>query len=111
MQSFMRNPSDSFDKKMSKFDLYLRAREIDQIHQILETVLQKTKSEQKFWLDENQDVILDMLDSFMIDSVSILDGVRLDSESMQMSIKLMEKLKSTMRMMQTFQPSDSSQKN
>lgn len=107
----MHNPSNSSDKKMNKFDLYLKTREIDKIHDIIESVLEKSRSEQKYWFSENQEVIADMLDSFMLDSVSILDGVRLDPESMQLSVQLMEKLKSTMRMMQTFQPSDSNKKN
>lgn len=107
MQNFFQDDtsfSDTEDSQHTKFDLYLKVREISQIYTLLQQVLHKKKSEQKVWAKENQEMVENMMDSFMNESVLVLDGMQLDEESMQLSIDLMEKLRFTLTAVQDLLP-------
>lgn len=93
------------DSQSIKFDLFVKVREVNQVYDILQKILLKSRTEQKRWARENHIIIEDMMDSFMNDSFLVLDGMQLDEESMQLSMDLMEKLRSTMSIIQDLLPS------
>jgi hypothetical protein len=50
------------------------------------------------WVDQNEDMIADLMNSFMDDSVLAIDGLQLDEESMQLSVSLVTEMRSTLNM-------------
>jgi len=75
------------------FDLYLKNREVMQINSSLRKILYWEKSKREVWLDDNEEVIDQLLDAFMQDSTMLLDGVKLQGESLQLSVELMTNLR------------------
>jgi hypothetical protein len=84
-----------------KFDLYLKIREIKQISGFLQKILLLTRDRRSIWLKENEDMVNQLMDSFLTDSTLALDGMQLDSEAMKMSVELMASLKNVFNILQT----------
>ncbi|MGD9129628.1 MAG: hypothetical protein PVJ09_04035 [Candidatus Woesebacteria bacterium] len=76
-----------------KFDLYIKAREIKQINEYLERIMLFSKKRKQAWLGENEEMINQLLDSIMEDSMMVMDGLEVDSESMELSVELMINLR------------------
>ena len=84
-----------------KFDLYRRQKEIKEVADILQKLSSKGKSEQIEWLQENEDFVTEMAEDFVDDSLFKLDGVRLDNETVQLSVEVMTQLKETLGLFQS----------
>jgi hypothetical protein len=66
---------------------------VRQINSSLQKILLWNKSRREAWLDDNQEVIDQLMDTFIQDSTMILDGVRLQGEALQLSVDLMTNLR------------------
>jgi hypothetical protein len=81
-----------------KFDLYVKAREIQQISDSLRHILTLPQAKRQEWLEENESIVAELMDSFMDDSVLAMDGLQLDQESMELSVTLVTKMRDAMNM-------------
>lgn len=88
-------------KEEVKFDLYLKLREIKEISRYLEKILLTKEEKRMLWVNENEDLIHQLLDSFITDSTLILDGMTLDGEAMSMSVDLMSHLRQLFNVLQS----------
>jgi len=84
-----------------KFDLYRRQKEIREVANILQKLSSRGKSEQMEWLQENEDFVTEMAEDFVDDSLFKLDGVKLDNETVQLSVEVMTQLKETLGLFQS----------
>jgi hypothetical protein len=83
-----------------KFSLYVKTQEIKQIAENLERVLLMPRKERVSWVQEHQDMVQDLLDSFVNDSVLALDGLQLDSEAMKLSVDFITNLRDAINTVQ-----------
>lgn len=81
-----------------KFDLYVKSREIQQISNSLKRLMLLPAEQRQTWLDENEGMVAELMDSFMDDSVLAMDGLQLDKESMDLSVKLVTEMRNAMDM-------------
>jgi hypothetical protein len=79
-----------------KFDLYVKARELRQITKSLNDILLLPPRERQSWLDDHEPMIMDLMNSFMDDSVLAMNGLQLDQESMNLSVELVTNLRDAM---------------
>ena len=77
----------------SKFQLFVKVREIKQLAKILQEVKLKNTSERQVWLEENESIIADMVDTFTDDSLSQLQGITADQETVKLSVDLVTGLR------------------
>jgi hypothetical protein len=82
----------------AKFDLYVKAKEVRQISKSLRKIMTLPEERRREWVDQNEDMIADLMNSFMDDSVLAIDGLQLDEESMQLSVSLVTEMRSTLNM-------------
>ena len=92
--------SDSSSAQV-RFELFRRQQEIQEIFKILQQLSDRGKNEQVEWLKQNEDFVTAMADDFVDDSLFQLDGVKLDSETLQLSVEVMTQLKETLGLFQT----------
>lgn len=83
-----------------KFDLFVKSREIKQISQSLEKISLLSEEEQREWINEHETILLDLMNSFMDDSILAMDGLQLDKESMDLSVELVSQLRDAMSSIQ-----------
>lgn len=83
-----------------KFSLYVKTQEIKQIAENLERVLLMPRKERVSWVQEHQDMVQELLDSFVNDSVLALDGLQLDSEAMKLSVDFITNLRDAINTVQ-----------
>ncbi len=89
---------DYFEQKNEevKFDLFVQTRRVKQILTALTQILQhKIDSEVENWIGHNSEVIDQLLEDLLDDSLLVLDGVELDDESKSLSMELMSNIKET----------------
>lgn len=79
-----------------KFDLYVKTREMKQLEQSLKHILLLPKSERQIWLQDHEELVNDLLESFVSDSTLALDGLQLDSEAMKLSVDFVTTLRDVM---------------
>jgi|GEM_PF-2759024 len=80
----------------SKFQLFVKVREIQQLAKILQEVKLKNSSERLIWLKENEAIIATMVDTFTDDSLAQLQGLTADQETVKLSVTLMTELRQTL---------------
>lgn len=81
-----------------KFDLYVQTRRVRQISSALDEVLHHDPdSAAEDWIGDNSDIIDQLLEDLLDDSLLVLDGVELDDESKSLSVELMTNIKQTVR--------------
>lgn len=78
------------------FDLYLKNRELKQINHSLRKISQWNTGARTRWLTDNQDVLDQLVDSFMDDSALIFDGLKLQGEALNLSVELVSNLREVM---------------
>lgn len=83
-----------------KFSLYIKTQEIKQIAENLERIMLLPRQERVIWVQEHQEMVQDLLDSFMNDSVIALDGLQLDSEAMKLSVDFITNLRDAINTVQ-----------
>lgn len=84
-----------------RFDLYRREQEIRQISQILRSLAAKGKNEPRRWLRENEDLMFDLAEDFVEDSLYKLDGAEMNHETLELSVQVMADLRQTLNLFQT----------
>lgn len=83
-----------------RFDLYQRQQQISEIRTILQDISDKAQSEQAEWLRENEEFVSEMAENFVDESLYQLDGIKLDSKTLQLSVEVMTQLKETLGLFQ-----------
>lgn len=96
-----RSSTDDHSSDSIKFDLYLKVREVKQVTDLLQRVALRDQSSRRRWVKENEQMINQLLDSFMDNSVLALDGIQLDEDVMELSMELMANLRETLSLVQT----------
>lgn len=82
------------ETEKTKFHLYKKQRELFQLNKILESPSLNSK-DNKTWLRNNNDLVFDLAESFVDDSLAGMEGSPLDGETIQLSFKVMKKLRDT----------------
>ncbi len=78
------------------FDLYLKNRELKQINSFLREISLWDRQIRLSWLADNQDVLDQLVDSFMEDSSLVFHGIKLQGEALQLSVELVTSLREAM---------------
>ncbi|HEX7018274.1 MAG TPA: hypothetical protein VF209_05205 [Patescibacteria group bacterium] len=94
-------PSDTVSPDEIKFGLFVKSHEVQQIINSLKEIMLLPSAERVKWVEEYQDILTDLLDSFMEDSVLAMDGLQLDSEGMDLSVELVANIREVMNSLQT----------
>lgn len=71
-----------------KFNLFLRAREVQQIVSYLEKIMLKKKSERDLFVSENRNTIESLMKVFVQDSNLSIEGMQLDGEAAALSVQM-----------------------
>lgn len=79
-----------------KFGLFIKTREMDQLEQSLKHILLLPKAERDAWVLDHEEMMNDLIDSYMRNSALALDGLQLDSEATALSIEFVTKLRDVM---------------
>jgi len=82
----------------TKFNLFLKTRELHAIESVLHKVLTLPSEERRAWVDSNGLWLQDAFDMFVQDSNMTLAEVSLDEETMELSKELVMSLRNTMSM-------------
>ena len=85
----------------SKFDLYLKSRELRQLSEILRDVTHKPRSERLTWIRDNEPFINQMMENFADNSIDVLEGINMDFEAMRLSAELISNLRETTTMIRS----------
>ena len=81
-----------------KFELFIKVREVEELHKSLGKISFNTRKERVIWLHQYKQTLAGMLDEFAQESLQAIDGMQVDSESMQLSLHLMSRLRETLLM-------------
>jgi len=90
----------------TKFDLYVQSRKVKQIAHALDQFTRTTAVNDSKWLLADQNFISQLIDELLDDSLLVLDGVQLDSESVEMSVSLMSDIKRALSVVEQIADSD-----
>lgn len=91
---------DQQDREAFKFDMYVKIQELRQISEGLKSIEKLPSADKYAWIEENEAYIMEMMESVLYDSVGIIDGIQLDTESMKLSIELVSTMRDTMTIVQ-----------
>jgi hypothetical protein len=106
--------SDYFTSAQSsavrKFGLYLKAHELQQARQLLETVQHFAPADRQAWLSDHEELVAQVIDGVVNDAAEALDGLHLDKETMKLSMDFVINLREMVNAFQhiTYQPETSS---
>lgn len=92
--------SDTKENLETKFDLFVQSRRVKQISSALDKIMVRAQNKESLKMMQNQEFVNDLLDELLDDSLLVLDGVRLDGETMDMSMKLLSDIKRTIGVIQ-----------
>lgn len=95
------NQIPSSESDQVRFDLYRKEKEIREISEILKDLSTKTRDERRQWLQDNEDLVTELAEDFVDDSLYKLDGAQLDSETLELSVQVMTELRETLGLFQT----------
>lgn len=84
--------------QLSKFGLFVKAREIDQARDTLNHLQLLSTDQRKTWFQENGDLLNAIFNRFIDDSNALLNGVEMDDESLQLSRHIVEGLRDSMNL-------------
>lgn len=88
----------SLNSPSTKFNLFLKTRELGSLESILREVMVMPKNDRKAWVDQNGAWLQEAFDAFVQDSNLTLAEVALDEEAMELSKQLVVSLRTTMNM-------------
>src|SRR3990167_4486913 len=94
--SLLVGPQPDSETESIKFDLYVKAAEIKQIADSLENVVLLPEKKRKQWLESHEELIKDLMESFMDDSMLAMDGMYLDPEASKLSVELVSNMRNAM---------------
>jgi len=89
----------SQEKDEIKFDIYVKLRELKQIGEGFKKLSGLPEAERLSWLSEHENFLSDMMDSFLNETMGTIDGVALDSETLELSVELVSTMRDTMNIM------------
>ncbi|MCC7570597.1 hypothetical protein KO465_04575 [Candidatus Micrarchaeota archaeon] len=78
---------DELDQEV-KFDLFVQSRRVKQISIALDKIFFDYQNINTLWLKQNQEFISELLEELLEESLLVLDGVKIDGESLDLSMKL-----------------------
>ena len=84
------------DDEQVKFRLFVQARKISQLNRALRKIKTDPQDRQIGWMLNQPDLIDDMLNDLLDDSLLMLDGIELDPEAVDLSLQLMENIRQSL---------------
>lgn len=84
-----------------KFDLYRKEEEIKQLSRVLHELSVESGDDRRRWLKDNEDLMVDLAEEFVDESLNKLDGAELDGETLELSLHVMTELRKTLGLFQT----------
>lgn len=85
----------------TKFNLFLKTHEIQEIQKVLRHVMLMPVSERLAWVEENGEIIQAAFDTFIDDSNVVLDDMLVDDETLELSQELVVSLKNALAAVET----------
>jgi hypothetical protein len=79
-----------------KFQLFVKLREIKELTSLLQEVGLRSTAERQAWLLDNEPIIADMVNEFTDESLSKLQGIGTDRETVNLSVDLVTSLRQTL---------------
>ncbi len=84
----------------TKFNLFLKAREMKQVEEVLQGVMILPETERQQWVEENGEMMSAAFESFIEDSNQTLEEMNFDLESLELSKELVTALRDTTNIVQ-----------
>ncbi len=97
--SLTSNQHHATSPESMKFDLFLKAREVKQLAEVLQGLSTKSKTERLDWLRQNENLVGGLVDTFTDESLSTLEGASMDREMMKLSMEMMSNLRRALLML------------
>lgn len=82
-----------------KFQLYLKARQMNQARKVLDNVKKMESKQRQQWLKENSELLEEAFEGFINESNQVLAQVGLDDESLKLSQDIVRGIKESMSLM------------
>jgi len=79
-----------------QFELHLKIREMEQLAGFFQRKMLLPKKKRLIWVKKNDQYLQKLLDSIIGDIGLVLEGIKLDQETLQLSIECMSHLKGLM---------------
>ncbi len=79
-----------------KFSLYVQLRKIEQLNQALDKIALQSATEDQDWVLDHTEMLDDLLNELLDQAMLILDGVHLDKEGIDLSLRLMTDIRATL---------------
>lgn len=79
-----------------RFDLFLKVRQIKQLELVVQNLKAQRLPERRAWLQANHTLMTDLVNEFTDESLSKLQGVATDPESVKLSVDLISNLRQTL---------------
>lgn len=90
----------------TKFNLFLKAHEINEIQKVLKHVMLLPPENRVAWVEENGEIIQSAFDSFIDDSNIVLEDMMADDESLELSQELVNSLKNALSIVENILSED-----
>lgn len=100
MDDYSPNFTSKAHTSSTKFNLYLKTRELKEVSKVLEQVLMMPQDQRASWVEENGEMLSDAVDTFVQDSNLTLEEVTMDTETLELSKELVLSLRDTMDIIQ-----------
>ncbi len=97
--------SDSQDQE-TKFDLYVQSRKVKQISLALDRFTQDSSDEGYSWLSDDHELVGQLVDELLDDSLLALDGIQLDSEGVELSVNLISEVRKALTIVEQIAGTD-----
>lgn len=92
---------DSITEQSSpKFRLFLKNREVQQIHSLLNHVTSLPSSQRSAWISEYGDLVNQAFDALVDDSNEVLDSLPFDDEVLELTHELVTSLRDALHLME-----------
>lgn len=95
------SPSSTTSTEEIKFGLFVKSHEVSQIVKSLKEIMLLPPDARVKWAEEYHEILNDLLESFMDDSLLAMDGMQLDQEAMNLSVELVGNIREVMNTLQT----------
>ncbi len=79
-----------------KFNLFIQSRRVGQFHQALKKIKNKSQNYQTSWVFNHPELLDEMLNDMLDDSLLMLDGLELDSETVDLSLQLVKNIRQSL---------------
>lgn len=103
--------NDKQQNQETKFDLFIQSRRVKQISSALDKIMFYSHNKEFLQMMQDQEFVSELLDELLDDSLLVLDGIQLDGETMDMSMKLMSDIKRAIDVLQQVVDDKNSQVN